>query len=41
VLEKGKVIECGTHEELIEQDGHYRVLFEMQFNSFDDEIDEV
>jgi subfamily B ATP-binding cassette protein MsbA len=41
VLEKGKVIECGTHEELIEQDGHYRVLFEMQFSSFDDEIDEV
>lgn len=41
VLEKGKVIECGTHEELIEQDGHYRVLFEMQFKSFNDENKEI
>jgi ATP-binding cassette subfamily B protein len=33
VLEKGRVIEYGTHEELIEIDGHYKVLFEMQFQS--------
>ena len=31
VMEKGRVIECGTHEELLKQDGHYKVLFEMQF----------
>lgn len=31
VLEKGRVIECGTHEELLEHNGHYKVLFEMQF----------
>lgn len=41
VLNKGKVIECGTHEELIQHNGHYKVLFEMQFNSLDNEEDTV
>lgn len=32
VLEKGQIIETGNHTELIQQDGHYRHLFEIQFN---------
>ncbi|MGY6562962.1 MAG: ABC transporter ATP-binding protein [Luteibaculaceae bacterium] len=31
VLEKGKIIEFGTHAELLEKKGHYRQLFDMQF----------
>lgn len=31
VLEKGEVIEEGSHSELIAQDGHYKNLFELQF----------
>ncbi len=31
VLEKGKVIEAGTHDELLLADGHYRKLHDMQF----------
>ena len=31
VLEKGRVIEYGTHDELLAHNGHYRTLFEMQF----------
>lgn len=30
VLENGKVIEMGNHRELIEQNGHYRKMFETQ-----------
>lgn len=32
VLEKGQVIESGSHETLIELDGAYRKLFELQYN---------
>lgn len=32
VLEKGKILEIGSHQELLENDGHYRTLFELQFN---------
>jgi ATP-binding cassette subfamily B protein len=32
VLEKGKILEIGTHQELLENDGHYRTLFELQFS---------
>ncbi len=35
VLEKGRVIEYGTHDELLAHNGHYRVLFEMQFKGDD------
>ena len=31
VLEKGKILEIGTHQELLENDGHYRTLFELQY----------
>ncbi len=32
VLDKGRVIESGTHEELLKFGGHYARLFEMQFS---------
>lgn len=31
VIEKGKMIEAGTHEELLKQKGHYYQLYSMQF----------
>lgn len=31
VLDKGEVKEIGSHEELLELNGHYRKLYEMQF----------
>lgn len=32
VLEKGKILEIGSHQQLLENEGHYRTLFELQFN---------
>lgn len=32
VMEKGKILEMGSHQELLENEGHYRTLFELQFN---------
>ena len=32
VIDKGKVVETGTHEELYEQNGLYRKLYDIQFN---------
>lgn len=32
VLEKGRILETGSHQELLENDGHYRNLFELQFS---------
>jgi ATP-binding cassette subfamily B protein len=31
VLEKGEVIESGSHQELLKNNGHYKRLFELQF----------
>lgn len=31
VLEKGEIVEQGTHNELLEHEGHYKRLFDLQF----------
>ena len=30
VLEKGKIVECGTHEELLKKNGEYTALYQAQ-----------
>lgn len=32
VMEKGEIVEQGSHQELLEADGHYKRLFDLQFN---------
>lgn len=32
VMEQGKIVESGTHDTLIEQDGHYAKLYQKQFS---------
>jgi len=40
VLEHGRVVELGTHAELMAQNGRYRTMFDLQaqrFNAVEDE----
>ena len=34
VLEHGRVIELGTHDELMAKDGRYRTMFDLQAQRF-------
>lgn len=33
VLEKGGIMEMGSHQELLQKDGHYKKLYDLQFHS--------
>jgi subfamily B ATP-binding cassette protein MsbA len=33
VIDKGRIVECGKHEELLEKNGLYRRLYDMQFRN--------
>jgi ABC-type multidrug transport system fused ATPase/permease subunit len=37
VIERGKVVELGSHEELMALGGHYRTMFDLQASRFSDE----
>jgi subfamily B ATP-binding cassette protein MsbA len=41
VLDLGRIIEIGTHAELLEKSGHYRRLYDLQFNRLTEEISET
>ena len=45
VLDKGEIIEQGTHEELLERKGRYYELWEMQQGNFvirqDEKVEEI
>jgi subfamily B ATP-binding cassette protein MsbA len=34
-MDKGEIVEVGGHEELLDKDGLYRKLYDMQFKSGD------
>jgi ABC-type transport system involved in cytochrome bd biosynthesis fused ATPase/permease subunit len=40
VLEHGKVVELGTHDELMARNGRYRTMFDLQAKHFDREDEE-
>lgn len=39
VLEKGKIVQCGTHDELIDQEGMYRHIYQLQ-SQIEEELQE-
>lgn len=41
VLEHGRVVELGTHDELMELSGRYRTMFDLQASRFAEEEDDV
>jgi ABC-type multidrug transport system fused ATPase/permease subunit len=38
VLDRGRIVEYGSHRELLARDGRYRDLFELQVGSFEPDI---
>lgn len=36
VMEKGRIVEIGSHQELLKQNGHYKNLYELQFSELAD-----
>jgi ABC-type transport system involved in cytochrome bd biosynthesis fused ATPase/permease subunit len=41
VLEHGRVIELGTHDELMALGGRYRTMFDLQASRFTDAVEEA
>jgi ATP-binding cassette subfamily B protein len=38
VMEKGQIIQTGTHASLLSEEGAYKTLFEKQFNELDEKV---
>jgi ABC-type multidrug transport system fused ATPase/permease subunit len=38
VLDQGAIVECGSHQELLRQQGHYRKIYDIQFRDQEDTV---